>query len=311
MKLLFDEDLIEAALFRWADGKWPESSPPLIRRFHADRERCYSILDPDERNAAFNRVHRSWFVECGLRERLESCARLFPPLSRSLDALAFRQARAKSDEGAELYVNPEGQRQGIVALRPDRLAHHAALARWLHHELMHLSDMLDPDFDYSPSLDSLELTTGEQRCVRERYRLLWDITIDGRLAHRQLPSIEDQTSRRAEFDRGYAFLTLDRRGVLFADLWSGRLARHALLLKLAADPRALSGLHTATPGAHCSLCGFSAFEWADPHHLPPAALPRIHAEFPNWLPTHGLCARCAEIYTAAFGFELPPTVCLG
>ena len=311
MKLLFDDDLIETALSRWAAGVWPESSTLLIRRYHAERERCYSILDPDDRNAAFHRVHRSWFEECGLCERLMLCARHFPQLSRGLASLSFRQARSKSDEGAELYVNLEREQQGIVALRPDRLALHSVLAPWLHHEFMHLNDMLDPAFDYSPELEALGLTPSEQRCVRERYRLLWDIAIDGRLAQRQLPSIADQPARRSEFDRGYGFLTSERREALFADLWSGRLATHPQLLSLAADPRALSGLQIPVPGAHCPLCGFSAFDWADPQQLPPDALPRIHREFPHWHRTHGLCARCAEIYTAAFGLELPPTVCLG
>jgi len=42
--------------------------------------------------------------------------------------------------------------------------------------------MLDPAFGYSPTLDLPGLNAAEQRLARERFRLLWDIAIDGRLA---------------------------------------------------------------------------------------------------------------------------------
>ena len=55
------------------------------------------------------------------------------------------------------------------------------LRDYVRHEFTHLSDMLDPAFGYAPTLDLPGLNGAQQRLARERYRLLWDITIDGRL----------------------------------------------------------------------------------------------------------------------------------
>ena len=44
----------------------------------------------------------------------------FPLLRETLNALVFRKARIKNDEGAELYVSAENGRAGVVALRVER-----------------------------------------------------------------------------------------------------------------------------------------------------------------------------------------------
>jgi hypothetical protein len=310
MKLLFDDDLIEGVVQLCATGKRAGIAPLQVRRFHAERERCYQVLDPDERATAFARVQLSWFQEWGLEKLLVSVVSRFPGLEPTLAALAFRKARGKTDEGAELYGDAQGQRRGIVALRPDRFGEDAALTRFLHHELAHLADMVDEGFGYSPDLAQTGQTAPQQRLVRERYRLLWAVSIDGRLTVRSLDSVADATQRRSEFDRGFAFLPEARRAELFAALWSGRMATHRGLLELAADPRGLQGTTAPLPGASCPLCGFAAFEWTDASRLRPAARERIRAEFPAWRDGEAVCARCAEIYDAVTGQEYPATVCL-
>ena len=310
MNLLFDDDLVEAAVLRVAATADP-AVPALQRaRFYAERERCYHVLDPDARNAVFARVHLDWFREWGLAARLEAGAAPFPHLTQTLAALAFRKARHRGDEGAELYGDAEGQRRGVVALRPERVVEPAALAPFLHHELAHLADMLDPAFGYSPDLGGAAVSPAQLRLVTERYRLLWAVSIDGRLIRRGLAAPADEAQRRAEFDRAFGFLPAARRTELFADLWSGRIARHAALLEVATDPRGLHDRHAPVPGAPCPLCGFAAFAWMTADHLSAAARARIHAEFPGWTESEALCARCAEVYEAVTRQNYPATVCL-
>jgi hypothetical protein len=52
----------------------------------------------------------------------------------------------------------------------------------LRHELMHVADMLDPAFGYERSLPTSDDGPSADNIVRDRYRVLWDVTIDGRLA---------------------------------------------------------------------------------------------------------------------------------
>jgi hypothetical protein len=310
MKLLFEDDLVEGVVRLCATGRRPGAPALQVRRFHAERERCYTVPDPEARADAFARVQLGWFAEWGLESLLAKCVAQFPVLESALLALAFRQARGRNDEGAELYRDPDGSWRGIVALRPDRFERDMGLTRFLHHELAHLADMVDPRFGYSPEFGQAGMTVSQQRLVRERYRLLWAVSIDGRLAARGLASVADEAQRQQELDRGFAFLGEARRTELFGALWRGELAQHGPLVAIAADPRALRGRHAPVPGAPCPLCGFATFAWSDTKGMRGAARERMHVDFPHWGGDEPVCARCAEMYNAITGVEYPATVCL-
>ena len=120
MQLRYDEDFIEAAAFLCASGKRKDVPSLQIARFNRERERLYGILDADERNTAFFKLHLDWFREWGLEKLLTDLLKEFPLLPEKLAVLAVRKTRGKNDEGAELYVNEAGQRNAILALRPER-----------------------------------------------------------------------------------------------------------------------------------------------------------------------------------------------
>src|SRR5262249_20116579 len=155
-----------------------------IARFNREREKLYEVLDPDERNAAFFRLHVEWFCEWGLEALLTSPLKDFALLPNALKVLGLRQCRGRNDEGAELYVNESGERRGVVSMRPERLLEEQALRSFLYHELTHLQDMVDPAFGYLSQLPMSGTFMSQQRIARERYRLLWDVTIDGRLTRK-------------------------------------------------------------------------------------------------------------------------------
>ena len=306
MQLRYDEDFVEAAVFLCASGRRKGVPALQISRFHRQREKLYGIADPDHRNAAFFRVHLDWFREWGLEADLRVVLPEFP-LMEKLAVLAVRKAQSKSDEGTELYVNEEGLRTGVLALRLERLAQDSGLTTYLRHEFTHLHDMLDPVFGYSPDLDLPGLNQAQVRLARERYRLLWDIAIDGRLAcsgHTPLTSREDHAEA---FARGYSFWTADQRAIVFGELWLGRNLDHAHFLSLIADPRGLRDAGRPAPGGSCPLCGFPTFHWADPSATSSELLGHIRAEFPHWSVEQGFCGRCLETYEAAATVRSQPT----
>lgn len=310
MPTLFEDELVEATVALAASGRLGSVTAAAVAEFHRDRERCYAVADPDQRTEAFARVHLDWFGRWGLRQRLETGLSRFPALADALEAMVFRQARGRHDEAAELYRDQAGQRRGVLALRPDRLVTEPALTGFLHHELAHLADMVSPEFGYSPAPGTGAPTASHDRLIRERYRLLWAIRIDGALARRDLPGLLGVERRRAEFEKAFGFLPEPRRSSVFDDLWNGVRSTHDDLLHLAADPRELVGHRETTPGAPCPLCGFAAFRWSTSAELSPEGLARVRAEFPGWHPDEPLCARCAEIYDAISRIEYPSTVCL-
>ena len=296
MHLRYDEDFVEAAVFLCASGGH-EGIPSLhIARFNREREKLYVILDPDERNSAFFRLHLEWFREWGMETLLTRPLEDFPLLPRALILLAFRKSRGKNDEGTELYVNEAGDRNGVVAMRPERLGHKAELVLFMHHELAHLHDMVDPAFGYVPELTVASPSLSQQRLARERYRLLWDVSIDGRLVARRRQTVATKEQRWREFSDGFDFWTVERQEQVFNSLWSNPQPTHRAFEELVCDPRQLQSGNGPRPGASCPLCGFPTFAWADDSHLTEHAVKLIRAEFPHWTRGQGACARCVDIY---------------
>src|SRR5262249_376362 len=136
----------------------------------------------------------------------------------------------------------------------------------------------------------------QQRLTRERYRLLWDITIDGRLAAVSRAAASGLERHRAAFDRAFGFWADEKRNQVFFSLRGDPQPRHNDLLAVASDPRDLKAAHEPTPGAPCPLCGFPTFAWADTPVMSAQTTAAIQAEFPDWLPEQGVCKRCGEIY---------------
>ena len=310
MRLRYDDDFVEAAVFLCASGRRPGAPAPQIRRFHAEREKCYTVADPDERNAAFFKVHLEWFREWGLENLLTGLLKEFPLLPGALNVLAFRQARGKNEEGAELYVSSTGIRNAMVALRTERFERDEPLLRFLRHEFMHLHDMVNPAFAYSPHLHSCTRNPTQQRITRERYRLLWDITIDGRINRTGRATITSREQHQAIFERAFSFWPDEKRKQVFDSHWEDGAPCHAKLLALASDPRDLSHAQEPLPGSSCPLCNFPTFEWTDMRTLNPDTLATLRMQFPGWTADHGACKRCAEIYELAGKFEAPATMIL-
>jgi len=296
MHLRYDEDFVEAAVFLCTSGRRRGISSLQIVRFNREREKLYSILDPDERNSAFFRLHLEWFREWGLEKLLTDPLKDFPLLPEALRILAFRKSQGKNDDGAELYVNEAGDRNGVVAMRPERMELEAELASFLRHELTHLHDMIDPAFGYVPDLPVQGPSLNQQRLARERYRSLWDVSIDGRLIRSGRQTIATQEQRWLEFSTAFAFWTETRQKEIFDSLWSNPAPTHRALEELVCDPRQLQSTAGPRPGAPCPLCGFPTFAWADPASLTDDTAVTIRSEFPHWAPEHGACGRCFAIY---------------
>jgi hypothetical protein len=314
MHLRYDDDFVEAAVFLCTSGRRPGAPSLQVRRFHCERECCYAVLDSDERNIAFFKVHLRWFREWGIEKLVLDVLDEYPLVKQGVNVLAFRQARSQGDEGAELFVHQEaegGARSAVVAIRIQQFERNAMVTNFLRHEYMHLSDMLDPAYSYSPFLQTRGPSPAQQRITRERYRLLWDITIDGRLSHGDRAAVGTREHQRALFDRAYSFWPEERRQNAFDSLWNNPSPRHEEMLSLASDPRELSRTRGPLPGAACPLCGFPTFFWADLAALGHATLSSLQEHFPHWLPMEGVCARCVEVFQASGSADIPLTVCVG
>jgi hypothetical protein len=296
MQQRYDDEFLEAAVFLCTSGQRAGIAPLQIARFHRAREKLYSVLDPDDRNTVFFKLHLEWFREWGLEAALTRPFEEFPLLQQNLTLLAFRTSRGKNDEGAELYVNAAGERNAVVAIRLERLQRDTALGAFLRHEFMHLRDMVDPQFGYAPELPLHGALGSQYRLALERYRCLWDVTIDGRLHRAGRPTVATKEHRWTEFSRTFSFWTEEILRERFECLWINPVPTHEALLELV-DLARPQRTGSPRPGGPCALCGFPTFAWARPELLAEAGLrAAIVREFPAWEPQDGACTRCGDIY---------------
>ena len=298
--LQFDAGIVEEAVLLAIAGH------PEEPRFRRQRDRIYEIEDGEERERGFQEFHASWFQRLGLDRPLAMALQEESLLREKTWLCAVTPAASPQDEGADLYgaaASPsgaDGAKPAIaIKLRPKTLLNTSVLLPFLRHELMHVADMLDPRFGYEPFLPQFGLGSSHDNLVRERYRILWDTWIDGRLRRRGLVGPISRHTRWTQFLATFPCLGPAAQEA-FTKLYESDVQTHRALLEVAQSPE--TTLHRPQDPAHrarhCPLCRFPAYHFANVAELPAGALNEIAADYPNWRAEEALCIQCADLYRA-------------
>ncbi len=292
----YEPRLVEEAVLRALRGR-AEEAP-----FRRQRDDLYAIPDAETREAGFRAFHAAWFERLGLGEGVARALNEQPSVPAAITRCLVTSAVSTRDEMAELFVasgNGAGGavRTVVIRIRPETLAAPEGLTALLRHEIFHIVDMLDPRFGYQPRGAAAAAPLGD-RLLRDRYRVLWDTYIDGRLARLGRAAGEIRGARLDEFTRAFPMLG-ERTEEAFERFFGAASLTHAELLAFAGDPEGAFGGTRAGPhpGERCPLCGFPthAFE-PEPHRLPHEVREGIREGFPGWEPAQGLCRLCADLY---------------
>jgi len=275
------------------------------KRFHRERHLLYEITNTEERERAFQDFYRTWFFRLGFSEQIEKALGEQPLISSGIKGCFVARAPGKPEEGAELFVNPEEklsdreQRTVSIFLLPESLLNPSVLLTFLRHELLHIADMLDPGFGYERELPAAEAGPTHDRLHKERYRVLWDATIDGRMVRRGWADESLRTNRLCDFRQAFSMLAEDIED-LFSRFFDREPHTHAELVAFVFDPRAVVGTYEGYyPGARCPLCGFPTYTFEpEPERLAPEVANQITQDFPHWQCADGLCMQCADLYRA-------------
>jgi hypothetical protein len=225
------------------------------RRFHAERDPLYEIRDAEEREAAFGALHGRWFRALGIGGALSRLPQDDPAVARRISRCLVIPAAGPDEQGADLHDPREAvpRLRGpepalpvlVLRLASRTLLDPAALAALLRREMIHVADMLDPAFGYERGLDAPGEDPARVRILRDRYRLLWSITVDARMAAVGLldPSAADRRLR--EFAAAFPDAA-EGGGDLFRRLVTGPRPSHRELLALAAGA-ASPAVHVPSP----------------------------------------------------------------
>lgn len=303
----WDSSLIEKAVLAVVATRPPD----MTSRFHRDRDAAYAQLDSEARDAAFARLHRAWFTTFGLHVALDRALDELPLLTSRVAEYRVVAATTRAHEHADLFDRTDpGARLGdesdgagcrdavgfvaLVRLRPESFLDQDRLLHILRHELRHLADMVDPAFGYCRVLPTTDLGPAYDRVLRDRYRCVWDVTIDGRLATTGLASRDLRERRAADFARTFPGLH-GRLATCFNRWFDDRHPTHEAIVEFILRPSGES-----TDGGHTARCPVCRFPTAgiDAARLPEGLVARIKQDHPAWRETDGLCRQCDDLYRA-------------
>jgi len=280
--------------------------PAGARAFRRERDHLYDLADADRREAGFRAFHMRWFAHLGLHRVIEDIVAPRADLLSRVAGCRVSRALTRRDECADLIApSPAIARAGdasptlALRLRAPALLDPASLGAFLAHELTHVADMLDPAFGYERTLPPSDDGPSRDTILRDRYRVLWDVTIDGRRARRGLADARLRDARREEFAATFAML--GDEGPRAFDDWFDRIEpTHAALVAFAQAPNGQASTNPADSG-RCPLCHFPVAR-LDPHpdRLAVATQSIIRADYPAWRPEQGLCPQCLDLYEARY-----------
>lgn len=296
--LRYDPRFMEETVFHALRG-YPESWG-----FEKERNRLYELADAEERERAFQALNVAWFDQLGMAKPIEKAVRERPLVSSSAKCCVVSRAPGKKEEGAELFVSSEeglsekDQRTVRILLRPESLLQPEILLTFLRHELLHVADMLDPNFGYEPELPAVDGGPTHDRLLIDRYRTLWDATIDGRLTRLGWLYDSVRARRLSDFCRAFPMFG-ELAEAVFSRFFDREPHTHAELVAFALNPRSVA--EGSTPGFHagtcCPLCGFLTHTFEPkPASLPPDVVTQITQDYPRWDLSQGLCVQCADLY---------------
>lgn len=272
------------------------------RAFRRERDRIYELSDSEAREASFCALHQQWFARLELHRIVEQLVRDQADITDRVADLRVLRAVTRREEGADLMDRAVPGRVGgqpllLLRLRPATLLEPDALRALLGHELTHVSDMLDPAFGYQRSLPPSDDGPSSDNIMRDRYRVLWDVTIDGRLTRAGLCGDGVRAARWQEFAATFSMLGEGSRAAF--DDWFDRIPpTHAALAAFARAPGGTAGTSVGG-GGRCPLCRFPVGSLDEqPRRLSEAAQAIIRSDYPTWSIEQGLCSQCLDLYEA-------------
>jgi len=254
-RITYDAVLVEESVLLAERGL----SAAEAAAFRAERDRIYEVDEPDEREARFEELHGRFFLQFGLDRPLHEAlaergvllvrsrgCRVLPVVSRSEEMADVRR---------EVDAPPAAAPTIVVHLRPQSLLDPDALRTLLRRELLHVADMLDPAFGYLKELPVVDRDPAALNLLRDRYRVVWDATIDGRLCRGGLLGTRVREARLFEFTRAFPMLN-EGAETAFVPCFDGPRPTHATIVALVRDPwlreptgtAALSAAAAARPG---------------------------------------------------------------
>lgn len=304
MKIGYDPALVEIAVFL---AVYEERK--LEKEFHEASDKLYALEPGREREDLFRSVNGVFFKRLGLDVPIDSLFNELPTISENVSRCVIREAVRGRDESAEMFVQNRktatDQRTLVIQACPRSLVHPERFIPVMRRELWHVADMLDENFQYRR--EEIDGMLARQNLIRDRFSVLWDLYIEGRLERMGLSSPQFDQALRAKLAHVFGIDDPAALDTGVNQVFQVGSLTYGDLMQWAKSPEALVGAEfvpssrkAGDAGAPCPLCGFPTHDWFE--FGPPddaTLIGSIVSDYPHWTVDEGACRQCAEIYTAA------------
>ncbi|OFW00034.1 MAG: hypothetical protein A3F68_08040 [Acidobacteria bacterium RIFCSPLOWO2_12_FULL_54_10] len=278
---------------------------PEEKRFWRARNLIYEVPETEERESRFQKFHFEWFHRMRLAAPLLAALDEQPEILQQVRHCSVIKAPTNHDEGADLHdlrdPEPDNLTMGkalLIQLKPARLLEQRTLQEWLRHELMHIADMLNPHFGYKRFDVTAATGPAWANRVRDRYRVLWNTWVDGRMVRRGWLAAQARQRRLEEFLAVFGS-TGPVSTAVFNQVFEAESQTHERLMNLSneAEGSRSNSADSRSASRPCPLCRFPYDRLlpAD-SELSENVRDRIRAEFSDWRPEDCICEQCADLY---------------
>ncbi|MBT4258493.1 MAG: hypothetical protein HOD90_01120, partial [Nitrospina sp.] len=157
-----------------------------------------------------------------------------------INEVHVKRAINKVDEGSNVLNRISGKpmiEMRVLASRFCNPEEAQELDAFLIQEFMHAKDMVDPEFDYEDAF--IPGNPSVKNLITARFRLLWNLYVDARLARAGIISTMPREARYREFDNFYRKIPEKQRRGIFEGIWVTEKFTHEELLSMATDLESL------------------------------------------------------------------------
>ncbi|GMV96442.1 MAG: hypothetical protein AMXMBFR83_08080 [Phycisphaerae bacterium] len=230
----------QPALIERAVGLLAARDAEFERRLHRRVDPLYALPPGRERETAFQNAYAELFVRSGLNGLIDRLLAERPSIAAGVHRCVVLEAARRTAESVDLFVSTtEGQQENrrrslLIQVVAASLLEPARLECFLRRELLHVADMLDPRFEYRP--DRFEGPPARRDRTRERYRLLWNIYVEGRLRRDGLSDERVVRGLEEGFARLFPSATRESVPFDFRTVFAADVITHPQLLSWASWP---------------------------------------------------------------------------
>lgn len=312
MQVALEPKLVEHAVSRAIFGK-----RKLEAELHRTLDPLYAMAPDHEREAGFRDAYAKFFSRLGLADVLVALLEERPIIGERVHQILIREAPTANRESAELFVRKGSgavdreNRTLVIGVSVDGLMSGKQTIAKMRRELLHVADMLDEDFQYRR--EEIEARPSRRNIIYDRYRVLWDIYVHGRLDREGRGEEGSDAWLRALFAKVFGENSDDASHAAFDRIHESTRLTHGQLFGWASAPATLLGKHGGMevetgprPGEECPLCGFPTFDWGERELLDDESIrSAIGQSYADWKVEDGACRQCVEIYAIVAGRRLP------